>query len=80
MTRGNHLSISTTSCKAVCIMKLKDQMCCHFCRRYTSLDGRNGTRKNPALVVQETGEKGGGPRFLPAHMLSDGTLERAGRN
>eukprot|EP00731_Ephydatia_muelleri_P020433 Em0013g160a len=47
---------------------------------YTSLDGRNGTRKNPALVVQETGEKGGGPRFLPAHMLSDGTLERAGRN
>lgn len=57
----------------------------HYCKLYdqgyTSLDGRNGTQRNPALAVQGTGGEGGAqPRFLPAHMLSDGALERAGRN
>ena len=46
--------------------------------RYTSLDGRNGTHQNPALETSD--KEGGGSRYLPAHMLSDGALERAGRN
>ena len=49
----------------------------HIGCRYTSLDGRNDTHQNPAL--QKT-DKGGGSGYLPAYMLGDGSLERAGRN
>jgi len=42
--------------------------------RYTSLDGVADTHPNPALLM-----KAGGRDYLPACMLSDEALERAGR-
>ena len=53
--------------------------------RYTSLDGKADTRPNPALLVtspsigDSTDKAKGGSKYLPAYMLSDSGLERAGR-
>ena len=53
--------------------------------RYTSLDGKEDTRPNPALLVtspsigDSTDKAKGGSKYLPAYMLSDSGLERAGR-
>lgn len=55
----------------------------HYCvlydRGYTSLGTRDDTLPNPALRIASAEGANGAPQFRPAYLLSDFSLERAGR-
>lgn len=53
--------------------------CCLYDRGYTSLGKRSDTSPNPALKRKELSSVTGTDMYWPAYMLSDWSLERAGR-
>ena len=77
-----------SSYSEVCVCN--DVFCVFPLCRYTSLDGMHDTHPNPSLLVAASGGPNGitptmalgsaeGRSYLPAYMLYDEGLERAGR-